>query len=465
MADVNLLNLARMTVGSTGTGAISLGAAVPGFLAMAAAGAVDGKTYRYSISDGSASEMAYGAWSSAGNTLARNTITSTNSNNPINMSATAQVAITPARQDLPWVADSGSLIASIGANGGTNPAVQVDYSAASAATGWKLTALAVGSAALLAVLSSGTNESGKIDAKGSGDLLLQTVATGKVGIKMVPTYELDVTGTIRASAAFRAPAGVVGTPGIILVDTGTGFYHPATDIIGVTCGGTEIARFSSTITTITSTASGKLVLTGGTDQNGIVLNVVASSFQYYIGAGNNLISGGDKGFLIADITNGAAKFFVNGSGNVFIPTGSLTVSAGALFVNEHIYASIGGATPYGGIRVASGSGTQESSLGFYNGDPTNTANNKWTIGYGVGGDGFGIFDNAGSPGARLFIEPSTGNLGVKVFAFGTSAVGVIGIANGTAPGSSPGGMGQLWVEGGALKYRGSSGTVTTIANA
>jgi len=29
----------------------------------------------------------------------------------------------------------------------------------------------------------------------------------------------------------------------------------------------------------------------------------------------------------------------------------------------------------------------------------------------------------------------------------------------------PAGMGQLYVEGGALKYRGSSGTVTTIANA
>lgn len=41
--------------------------------------------------------------------------------------------------------------------------------------------------------------------------------------------------------------------------------------------------------------------------------------------------------------------------------------------------------------------------------------------------------------------------------------GVIGISNGTAPTTSPAGMGQLYVEGGALKFRGSSGTVTTIA--
>ena len=43
--------------------------------------------------------------------------------------------------------------------------------------------------------------------------------------------------------------------------------------------------------------------------------------------------------------------------------------------------------------------------------------------------------------------------------------GVLLVANGTAPGSNPTGGGYLYVESGALKYRGSSGTVTTIANA
>ena len=60
---------------------------------------------------------------------------------------------------------------------------------------------------------------------------------------------------------------------------------------------------------------------------------------------------------------------------------------------------------------------------------------------------------------------TSGNLGVGVTAFGTAAAKIIGIANGTAPTTSPAGMGQLYVEGGALKFRGSSGTVTTIANA
>jgi hypothetical protein len=91
----------------------------------------------------------------------------------------------------------------------------------------------------------------------------------------------------------------------------------------------------------------------------------------------------------------------------------------------------------------------------------------------VGGSGTGelilsadvtrFFDKPSS--VEVFRVTAGGNLGMGVSTFGTAAARVIGIANGTAPTTSPGGMGQLYVEGGALKYRGSSGTVTTIANA
>lgn len=45
------------------------------------------------------------------------------------------------------------------------------------------------------------------------------------------------------------------------------------------------------------------------------------------------------------------------------------------------------------------------------------------------------------------------------------SAGTMFIANTTAPGSNPSGGGYVYVESGALKYRGSSGTITTIANA
>jgi hypothetical protein len=60
---------------------------------------------------------------------------------------------------------------------------------------------------------------------------------------------------------------------------------------------------------------------------------------------------------------------------------------------------------------------------------------------------------------------ASGNLLVGAAAAGTSAAKVLGLANATAPSTSPAGMGQLYVESGALKFRGSSGTITTIAAA
>ncbi|QII11258.1 hypothetical protein KsCSTR_18790 [Candidatus Kuenenia stuttgartiensis] len=56
------------------------------------------------------------------------------------------------------------------------------------------------------------------------------------------------------------------------------------------------------------------------------------------------------------------------------------------------------------------------------------------------------------------------NLGINGSSFGGGAK-VIFAANGTAPTSNPTGGGIIYVENGALKYRGSSGTITTIANA
>lgn len=94
-----LLDLARMSTATTGTGTITLGSAVTGFLSFAAAGAVDGRTYRYAIRDGANSEVGYGVYTTSGTTLTRNVMKSTNSDNAISLSGSAEVFITGIAED------------------------------------------------------------------------------------------------------------------------------------------------------------------------------------------------------------------------------------------------------------------------------------------------------------------------------------------------------------------------------
>jgi hypothetical protein len=59
-----------------------------------------------------------------------------------------------------------------------------------------------------------------------------------------------------------------------------------------------------------------------------------------------------------------------------------------------------------------------------------------------------------------------GNIGIRTTSQFGAGQGVIAIANATvAPSGNPAGGGILYVEDGALKYRGSNGTVTVIAPA
>lgn len=72
-------------------------------------------------------------------------------------------------------------------------------------------------------------------------------------------------------------------------------------------------------------------------------------------------------------------------------------------------------------------------------------------------------DNAAGGNATLAVQGSY-QLGATVALGG--GVGVFGIANaGTIPNANPAGGGVLYAEGGALKWRGSSGTITQLAAA
>lgn len=79
---------------------------------------------------------------------------------------------------------------------------------------------------------------------------------------------------------------------------------------------------------------------------------------------------------------------------------------------------------------------------------------------------WGILTNSAVEGSLEFFVGASEGADPSVLAMSVSSGKWVYIANtGGAPGSNPSGGGYLYVESGALKYRGSSGTVTTIANA
>lgn len=94
-----LYNLAKVTTPTTGTGTITLGSAVDGFLTFAGAGVQNGEEVTYAIKDGSNSEIGRGVYTASGTTLTRSVLKSTNSDAAINLSGNAMVFITAAAED------------------------------------------------------------------------------------------------------------------------------------------------------------------------------------------------------------------------------------------------------------------------------------------------------------------------------------------------------------------------------
>lgn len=95
-----IYNLARMTTATTGTGTITLGAAVSGYLTFVLAGAANGDVVSYGIKDGANSEVGTGTYTTSGTTLTRTVTKSTNANAAISLSGAAEVFITPRAEDL-----------------------------------------------------------------------------------------------------------------------------------------------------------------------------------------------------------------------------------------------------------------------------------------------------------------------------------------------------------------------------
>ena len=261
--------------------------------------------------------------------------------------------------------------------------------------------------------------------------------------------------------------------------------------------------------TVGTTATIIGVLTAGTNSiigTGSTQNAAAGRGNLTIGGTSSAIlnlsiNGADTGYIIHDgtnitlnnRTNGYVEFFANGLAQHRIePLGIFTWYDGAggtrmtlnstglgVGVTPSAWATnrrplqIGGLAS-GAVALNGTAGSGEiffnsffnassqnicvvtGGTGKYDFNVSTVGCHTWSIGTGTAGNSFTF-----TPAMTL---DASGNLLVGLTAAGTTAAKTIQIANGTAPTANVTG-GQLYVEAGALKYRGSSGTITTLANA
>ena len=97
---VTLVNRAKVSTATTGTGTITLGTAEAGYQTFADAGVVDTNVVRYVIEDGTAWEIGTGTYTAAGTTLTRTVTESSNADAAITLTGSAVVYVGATAADL-----------------------------------------------------------------------------------------------------------------------------------------------------------------------------------------------------------------------------------------------------------------------------------------------------------------------------------------------------------------------------
>ena len=264
--------------------------------------------------------------------------------------------------------------------------------------------------------------------------------------------------------------------GDLTVDTSTLKVDSTNNRVGIlvaapndtlTIAADNYLSFQTTVTTLNSGRAGRIGAVSAGTGNGYLV------FETYAGG-----SGGGERYRIASdgvstwSVAGTTAMTLDAAGNLGL--GLLPSSGGSAY-----YKSLELGKAGCGLFVATASLTG-SELTYLSGNAvaTYSAGTVWS--YGNNGaaavlaieNGVFIFKQVVSGTAGNTITTWTdsmaldglGNLLVGLATAGTTAAKTIQIANGTAPTANVAG-GQLYVESGALKFRGSSGTITTIAAA
>lgn len=295
-----------------------------------------------------------------------------------------------------------------------------------------------------------------------GNKANQVSTNGDLGtLAFQDSNAVNITGGMVDVSAGTAALPTLGTTG----DPNTGVFFPAADTVAVATNGVEAVRVNSAGNLGIGTVSPAQKLTVSTaDQSSARIRIINTAGRTY-----DLVSGVDgllqSGFSIFDATGAATRLTIDASGNVGIGVVPSAWGSGYRVLQGYIggYAVSNDGSSNNQMRLSSNAFNNGTNWIYY-GTSTATSYEQRAGEHRFFNAPSGTAGNAITFTQAMTLDAS-GNLLVGATAAGTSAAKVIGLANATAPTTSPAGMGQLYVEGGALKFRGSSGTVTTIAPA
>lgn len=335
------------------------------------------------------------------------------------------------------------------------------------------------------------------------------VANGGTGGDVASGTLLDnITGFASTGHLVRTGAGTyafrtaTGTANRIDVANGSGVAgNPTFDISATYVGQASITTLG-TVTTGTWGATAISADKGGTGQTsyttGDILYASSSSALSKladVATGNALISGGvgtapswGKIGLTTHVS-GTLGVGNGGTGSATTFTAGSVVFAGASGVysqdNSNLFwddsndrLGIGTASPGSSFDVTKASAGSQARV-YYTGSSGGGAEIKVANGFSSTSPIYSFWFNnnsgIGNPATNVvsvIINSSeaarvdtSGNFLLGMTSAATSSAKTLHLANATAPSANPSGGGVLYVESGALKYRGSSGTTTTIAAA
>jgi hypothetical protein len=274
---VSIVNRAKMTTATTGTGTITLGSASSGYQSFAAAGVANGDVVRYVIEDGSAWEIGTGTYTTSGTTLSRTPLQSSASGAAISLTGSAVVYISVI---------AAQLIPILGLYTG-NPSSPTAPSAAGT------NAISIGSGASAAsntstALGNNSGGSGSVTATGAGAMALG--GSRASGVDSFAAAIADNTSAYGATAANSVAIGqrakATQSSTIAIGDgaasTGAGGYSIAIGYLAAASGAGSIAMAGAYSIT-RATASGESSIAIGDDAK------ATQKFSTALGSSSNSI--------------------------------------------------------------------------------------------------------------------------------------------------------------------------------